>query len=393
MDRSAEQPAPAKRGGVLAGLKIIEMEALGPVPFAGMMLADHGADVICVRRVGSRFSERNILARSRRSIMVDITQAEGSRIVQDLCADADAILEGYRPGVMERLGLGPETLMARNPGLTYARMTGWGQTGPYAQQAGHDINYIAVAGVLDALGRKGDKPTPPINLIGDFGGGGMMLAFGVISSILNAQRGGSGQVIDCAMTDGSALLMSMMWWFRAEGTWSDQRGDNVLDTGAHFYDTYETADGKFLAIGAIEPKFYEALRQVTGLHDEALLDNQRDRASWPAAKERLAHVIKQRSRDEWAAMMEGIDACGSPVLSMGEAPSNAHNVARETFVEIDGVVHPSPAPRFSATPAAQPEPARASGAETEAVLRELGYSSEQTSALVASGVIQASARE
>lgn len=373
--------------GSLAGVRIIEIAGMGPAPFAGMMLADHGAEVICVRRPGARVDHRDILARSRRSIIVDMKESAGADIVRDLCRTADGLVEGFRPGVMERLGLGPTDLLGINPRLVYGRMTGWGQDGPYAQKAGHDINYIAIAGVLHALGRKGEKPTPPINLLGDFGGGGMLLAFGMVSAILSARTTGTGQVVDCAMTDGAALLMSMTWSFVADGRWQDERGVNTLDTGAHFYETYETADHGYLAIGAIEPPFYEAMREATGLADDPLFDRQRDSAAWPELKDRLAAVIRTRTRDEWVELMRDYDACCAPVLSMHEAPLDVHNLARQTFLDIDRVIHPAPAPRYSGTPSPRPVPASSGDQDTDAILAELGYDEARIAALRAGNVL------
>lgn len=335
--------------GPLSGLRIIELAGIGPGPFAAMMLADHGAEVIRVDRPGARIDARDPLLRSRRLIGVDLKSAEGKAQVRELVKSADGLIEGFRPGVTERLGLGPEVLLADNPKLVYGRMTGWGQTGPYAHAAGHDINYIALAGALHAYGRAGEKPTPPINMVGDFGGGGMMLAFGMVSALLHAQKTGVGQVIDTAMTDGAAVLMSMIWGFRANGIWSDDRGTNMLDTGTHFYDTYETRDGKWISIGSIEPQFYAELRRLAGLTDDKDFDAQMDRAAWGPLKAKLTALFLSRTRDEWCALMEMTDVCFAPVLSMAEAPSHPHNVARGTFIEVDGVTQPAPAPRYSVT--------------------------------------------
>lgn len=334
--------------GPLSGLRIVELAAIGPAPFCGMMLADHGAEVIYVHRAGAAPNPRDPLLRGRTPVEADLKTAEGVATVRALVREADGLIEGFRPGVMERLGLGPEVLHADNSRLVYGRMTGWGQTGPLAQAAGHDINYIALSGTLHALGRAGEKPTPPINLVGDFGGGAMMLAFGMLAGLLQARSTGTGTVIDCAMTEGSALLTSMIWGFRKTLGWKDQRGTNLIDTGAHFYDTYETADGGHVAIGAIEPQFYAQLRAATGLTDDPEFDAQMNPAAWPALKARLAEVFRTRTRDEWCAAMEGTDICFAPVLSMAEAPSHPHNVARAAFIEREGVVQPAPAPRFSA---------------------------------------------
>jgi alpha-methylacyl-CoA racemase len=340
--------------GPLSGLRIIELAGIGPGPFAAMMLADHGAEVIRIDRPGARVDARDPLLRSRRLIGVDLKSPEGKAKVRELVKTADGLIEGFRPGVTERLGLGPDVLLADNPKLVYGRMTGWGQTGPYAQAAGHDINYIALAGALHAYGRAGEKPTPPINMVGDFGGGGMMLAFGMVSALLHAQKTGQGQVIDTAMTDGAAVLMSMIWGFRANGIWRDERGVNMLDTGAHFYDTYETADGKWISIGSIEPQFYAELRRLAGLTEDKDFDAQMLMPEWPRLKEKLTALFKTKSRDAWCALMEMTDVCFAPVLSMAEAPSHPHNAARGTFIEVDGVMQPAPAPRYSVTQTATP---------------------------------------
>ena len=335
--------------GPLAGLRIIELAGIGPGPFAAMMLADHGAEVIRIDRPGARIDPRDPLLRSRRLIGVDLKSPEGKAKVRDLVKSADGLIEGFRPGVTERLGLGPETLLADNPRLVYGRMTGWGQFGPYAQAAGHDINYIALAGALHTYGRAGEKPTPPINMVGDFGGGGMMLAFGMVSALLHAQKTGQGQVIDAAMTDGAATLMSMIWGFRANGIWSDDRGTNLLDTGAHMYDTYETLDAKWISIGSLEPQFYAELRRLAGLADDPDFDAQMDRSQWGPLKAKLTALFATKTRDEWCACMEMTDVCFAPVLSMAEAPLHPHNAARGTFIEVGGVTQPAPAPRYSVT--------------------------------------------
>jgi len=345
--------------GPLNGIRIIEIAGIGPGPFAGMMLADSGAEIIRVDRPnappGLNPPNLDILSRSRKSIALDLKKPEGAAILQDLAKSADGIIEGFRPGVMERLGLGPEILLAGNPKLVYGRMTGWGQTGPLAKTAGHDIDYIALAGALHAFGRAGEKPTPPINMIGDFGGGGMMLAFGMVSALLNAARTGVGQVIDCAMVDGAA--------------------------GAHFYDTYETADGKYMAVGAIEPQFYAQLRELAGLTDPAF-DSQMNFSEWPDLKYKLTQIFKTKTRDEWTAIFYGTDACVSPILSLNEAPHDRHNAERGTFIEINGITQPAPAPRYSATPSATPVMSSANtGADTENVLTALGYDPSRLTAL------------
>ena len=359
-------------GGPLAGLRVIELAGIGPGPFCGMMLADHGAEVIRVERPGAKVDPRDALVRGRRSLIADLKSADGVALVRALCRRADAVIEGYRPGVMERLGLGPDVLFADNPKLVYGRMTGWGQTGDYAPYAGHDINYIALSGALHAFGRAGDKPTPPINMVGDFGGGGMMLAFGVLSALLHAQRTGEGQVVDCAMTEGASLLMATIWSFLAMGWWRDERGVNLLDTGAHFYETYACADGRHIAVGAIEPQFYAELRRRAGLDEDPDFDAQMDSAAWPALKAKMAALFATRTRDQWCELLEHCDACFAPVLSLAEAPRHPHNVQRGAFVLVDGHYQPAPAPRYSRSATRPPAPSRPAGADTHDLLRELG---------------------
>ncbi|KQT32396.1 carnitine dehydratase [Sphingomonas sp. Leaf412] len=366
----------------LDGIRVVEFAGIGPGPFAGMMLADHGAEVIRIDR-GTRgdgigVADRDPLLRNRQSIALDLKKPESIAAVRRIVAGADAIIEGFRPGVMERLGLGPDVLIGDNPKLVYGRMTGWGQTGPMANEPGHDINYIAISGVLNALGRAGEKPTPPINLAGDFGGGGMVLAFGMLAALLHAQRTGEGQVVDAAMTDGSAVLMSMMWGFRAMGRWKDERGTNLLDTAAHFYDTYETSDGKFVSLGAIEPQFYAEFRAVMGLSD-AKWDAQMDARQWGALKEEVTRLFLAETRDEWVARFKGHDVCFAPVLGFDEALVDPHNVARGTFVTAGGVAQPAPAPRYSVSDTVAPV---MSGARRDAeVLRELGFAADEVAAL------------
>jgi alpha-methylacyl-CoA racemase len=329
----------------LAGIRIIEIAGIGPAPFCGMMLADHGAEVLRIERPDTPSDPRDPLLRSRTILTLDLKSPEGAAEVRRLAATADGLIEGFRPGVMERLGLGPDALLAANPRLVYGRMTGWGQTGPRAREPGHDIDYIALSGTLAAIGPAGGKPVPPINLVGDFGGGGMLLAFGMLAGLLHARATGEGQVVDAAMTEGSALLMSMIWGFRATGRWPGPRGTNIIDGGAPFYDTYECADGKYIAVGAIEPQFYAALRAVLGL-DGAEWDAQFDREQWPVRKAALADHFRARPRDAWCAAFTGRDACVTPVLDFDEAPTDPHNVARDAFIERDGVMQPAPAPRF-----------------------------------------------
>lgn len=360
--------------GPLAGLRILEMEGLGPAPFAGMMLADHGAEVIRIERQGGFKLPGDPLARSRRTLTVDLKQPDGIALVRDLARSCDGLIEGYRPGVMERLGLGPEVLLADNGRLVYGRMTGWGQEGPLAAAAGHDINYIALSGTLHTIGRE-DRPSPPVNYVGDFGGGGMMLAFGMVSALLAVKGGGAGQVIDCAMTDGSALLASLTWGLYAKGLWEDRTGVNSIDGGAPYYDTYETADGKWIAIGAIEPQFWEALSGKLGIADPQ---------NAPGLKERLAALFRQHPRSYWCDLLEGSDACFAPVLSLAEAPAHPHNKERGTFIDVDGVTQPAPTPRYSETPNAPPQ---ASRADADALLTELGYAPDRIAALREAGTI------
>lgn len=322
------------------------MAGIGPVPFCGMMLADHGAEVIRIERPGADSQPGATLLRARTTMEFDLKRSEDVLRLRELVGQCDGLIEGFRPGVMERLGLGPEILLGDNPALVYGRMTGWGQEGPMAQLAGHDINFIALSGVLGACGRAGAPPTPPMNLLGDFGGGGLMLAFGMVSALLAVGNGASGQVIDCAMTDGSALLMSMIWGFRAEGLWNGERGTNLLDTGAPFYEVYETSDGGHVAIGAIEPQFYASLREVLGLSQDKLFDRQLDASLWSEQKARMASIFRTRTRDEWCAAFAGHDACFTPVLTMDESIGHPQIVARGTFMNVDGVVQPAPAPRF-----------------------------------------------
>ena len=377
--------------GPLTGVRAIELAGIGPGPFCGMMLSDMGAEVIRVERPGPNRSSppRDVLARNRRSIVIDLKTPEGVDIVLKLCESADALFEGFRPGVTERLGLGPETCMARNERLVYGRMTGWGQDGPLARAAGHDINYIGLTGALHAIGEQGGKPVPPLNLIGDFGGGGMLLAFGLVCGILEARRSGKGQVIDAAMIDGAAALMAT--FFSMGKYFSDRRGTNILDGGAHFYNTYETRDGKHICVGAIEPQFYALLVEKSNV-DPGRFKNQMDAQDWDGMKQDLAAVFKTKTRDEWCEIMEGTDVCFAPVLSIFEAPEHPHNKERATFVDIDGIVQPAPAPRFSHTNTAISHGARIPGEDTLAVLRDAGFSDEEVQALQESHVVSAAGR-
>ena len=379
--------------GPLTGLRIVEFAGIGPGPFCGMMLADHGAQVIRIDRAsGSRggsspVSRADVLARGRKSIALDLKNAEGVALARKLCATADGVIEGFRPGVMERLGLGPDELLGDNPKLVYGRMTGWGQTGPYAPYAGPDINYIALAGALAHFGREGEKPTPPINMVGDFGGGGMMLAFGMVSALLNVARGGKGQVIDAAMTDGTAVLMGMIHGMKNAGVWKEELGVNTLDTGAHFYDTYETADGKYVSVGSIEPQFYAQLRELAGLTEDRDFDAQHDPSKWPALKAKLTDLFKTRTRAEWDALMEHTDVCYAPVLTMSEAAEHPHNRAREAFVTIGDHVQPAPAPRYSETRPETPEPAPMPGDDSEGVLKDIGLNADEIARLREAGAV------
>jgi alpha-methylacyl-CoA racemase len=373
--------------GPLQGLRVIEIEGLGPAPFCGMMLADMGAEVISVGRASSDVPRVDrISERGKRTVALNLKHPEGVEALLAMVARADVLIEGFRPGVAERLGFGPDICHARNPRLVYGRMTGWGQTGPMAAAAGHDINYIALSGALHAIGRAGEKPVPPLNLVGDFGGGGMFLAFGVMCAVFEAQRSGKGQVVDASMVEGAATLMHMMYAMKASGAWRDERGVNILDTGAHFYDTYETADGKYVALGSIEPQFYALLLQHAGL-DAAQFTPQNDAAQWPVMRDRLTAVMRSKTRDEWCALMEGTDVCFAPVLSMGEAPSHPHNRARGSFVDIEGVTQAAPAPRFSRTAPATPAPARPAGSDTDNALRDAGYSDERIAQLRSAGAL------
>jgi alpha-methylacyl-CoA racemase len=378
--------------GPLAGVKIVEIAGIGPGPFCAMMLADMGADVIRVDRAGSvrggdpSVPPGDLINRGRRSIGVDLKSPEGVETVLRLVEQSDGLIEGFRPGVAERLGIGPDDCLARNPALAYGRMTGWGQEGPYAPTAGHDINYIALAGALESMGRQGEAPVPPLNLVGDFGGGGMYLAFGLVCAILEAKGSGQGQVVDAAMVDGAASLMTFFHGFRAMGIWNDERGTNLLDTGAHFYDVYECADGKFVSIGSIEPQFYAELRDKLGL-DDPKWDGQMSRSEWPALKEELSAIFATKTRDEWCDLIEGSDVCFAPVLSMEEAPHHPHNVARGTFTEVAGITQPGPAPRFSRTEATIERPPPHAGQHTDEVLADFGFSADELATLRDAGAI------
>jgi alpha-methylacyl-CoA racemase len=380
--------------GPLKGVTVIELAGIGPGPFAGMMLADMGARVIRVDRkptaggsgVEALMRNDSTVDRGRESIAVDMKSPRGIEVVLELVAKADVLIEGFRPGVMEKLGLGPDVCLARNAKLVYGRMTGWGQTGPLSQAAGHDLNYIALSGALHAMGPADRPPAPPLNLVGDYGGGGMLLALGVVAALFEAQRSGKGQIVDAAMTDGAALLMSAQYGMMKKGFWSDTRGSNFLDGCAHFYGVYECADGRYVSIGAIEPQFYKKLLDVCGITDPHFAA-QWEQGEWPALKAKLADVIRGRTRDAWCASLEGTDACFAPVLSMTEAPLHPHNRARGTFVESEGVSIPGPAPRFSRTPSQLPQSAPVAGEHSAALLKELGHSGEDASALMNAGIV------
>ncbi|QOZ06512.1 CoA transferase [Bradyrhizobium sp. CCBAU 51765] len=356
LDKSAPTSS-VRTSGPLSGFRIVEFAGIGPGPFACMMLADMGADVVTLDRVGAKKSTKSVAGRGRKVIELDLKDKAAIAQVLDLLASADALVEGFRPGVMERLGLGPDVVLARNPKLVYGRMTGWGQEGPLANAAGHDINYISITGALAAIGPK-EAPVPPLNLVGDFGGGALYLVVGVLAALLEAQKSGKGQVVDAAMCDGAASLMSFFFDMTAMGRWTEGRNQNFLDGGAHFYGVYECACGHFVSIGSIEPQFYALLREHAGLTD-ADFDAQMDPKAWPALKEKLKTVFKSRTRDDWCKIMEGTDICFAPVLTMSEATQHPHMVARKVFVERHGIKQPGPAPRFSRTPSTvrEPEPA------------------------------------
>jgi alpha-methylacyl-CoA racemase len=377
--------------GPLQGIRVIEMAGLAPVPYAGMILADFGADVIRVDRsptAGSRFDPtRDYLARGKRSVGLNMKHPAGVETLLRLTDGADVLIEPFRPGVMEKLGAGPDVVLARNPKLVYARLTGWGQSGPYGPMAGHDINYIALSGALHLLGHKGERPIPPVNLLGDFAGGGLVCALGVALALFERTRSGKGQVIDSAMVDGAANIAAFLFGFRAAGLWSDERGTNLLDTGAPFYDTYETRDGQWVSVGAIEPQFYAALLNGLGLDPDSL-PHQMDRSAWEQTHARFAEVFLSKTRDEWSAIFDGTDACVAPVLSMGEAPQHPHNRHRGTFVDgLRGAAAPGPAPRLSRTPGHASDQAPIPGADSASVFAEAGLTAEDIARLTAEGAI------
>jgi alpha-methylacyl-CoA racemase len=365
------------RQGPLTGLRVLEFAGIGPGPFCGMLLSDLGADVVRIDRQGGRGgAPTDVTSRGRRSVALDLKDPAAIETCLKLMEKADAVFEGFRPGVMERLGLGPDVALKRNPKLVFGRMTGWGQTGPYANAAGHDMNYIAITGALHAIGTT-DKPVPPLNLVGDFGGGALYLAFGLLAGVIQARETGRGQVIDCAMSDGAASLMAMFYGMKATGMWKEERRQNLLDGGAHFYDTYQCADGKWISIGSIEPQFYALLLEKTGITDPAFAA-QMDRSAWPGLREKLAAVIAGKTQAEWRQIMDATDVCFAPVLDLDEAPKHPHNVARQTFVDVGGVTQPAPAPRFSATPGAIQGPPPAIGAHNVDALADWGVAAPVT---------------
>jgi len=374
--------------GPLKGLKIIEMAGIGPGPFCGMVLADLGAEIIRVDRASAigTGSKQDAANRGKRSIAIDLKSEEGVEVVLKLVETADAIFEGFRPGVMERLGLGPDVCSQRNERIVFGRMTGWGQEGPLANAAGHDINYISLTGALAAIGRPGSPPVPPLNLIGDFGGGGMLLALGLVAALLESKESKKGQVVDAAMTDGSALLMTMIYTMQSSGVWKTSMGSNLLDGGSHFYDTYECKDGKFISIGSIEPQFYALLCQIADL-DKEVFGKQMSRDSWPEQKEEITKIFLNKTRDEWCDLMEGTDVCFAPVLDMSEAPKHPHNIERKTFIDLEGVTQPAPAPRFSRTEPEVVSSPSIVGEHTNEVLSSIGLSDEDISSLKTSGAV------
>ncbi len=388
---AASDDASPSAKGPLRGLKVVELAGLGPAPFAAMMLADMGADVLRLERHtlvrGTQTPAWDLLNRSRRSVGVNLKHPRGIELVLRLVQQADVLIEGFRPGVMERLGLGPDACLARNARLIYGRMTGYGQAGPLATAVGHDIDYIAVSGALEPIGRAGGPPVPPLNLVGDFGGGGMLLVCGVLAALLERASSGQGQVVDAAMVDGSALLCTMLHAFRHAGAWSGARGENLLDSGAPFYEVYETRDAKFMAVGALEPAFYAEFLRVLQLSDDALFAAQLDRTRWPVMKRALAALFKTKTRAEWCETFADSDACVAPVLSPSEAPQHPHNVARQSFVELAGVLQPAPAPRFSRTPAAIQCPPPEPGADTRMALRAWGLEEDELDALLREGAV------
>lgn len=375
--------------GPLKGIKIIEMAGIGPGPYAGMLLADMGAEVIRIDRAAAQANPSEVTSRGKRSIVLDLKKSESVELVLTLLKSADALFEGFRPGVMEKLGLGPDICLQRNPRLVYGRMTGWGQDGPLSKTAGHDINYIAVTGALDAIGRADSGPVPPLNLVGDYGGGSMFLVTGMLAALLEAKNSGKGQVVDAAITDGVISLMAPTQAYLAGGTWEVQRQSNWLDGGSHFYDTYVCADGKYVSIGSIEPQFYALLAEKLELDlGEGGYTHLFEKDKWPLYKKAISDRIRTKTRDEWCGIMEGTDVCFAPVLNMNEATDYAHNTARKNYVEVDGVQQSAPAPRFSRTPSTIQSGPCAAGAQTSSILSDAGYSQQDIQALETAGVIE-----
>ncbi len=378
--------------GPLAGLKIIEMVGIGPAPFCAMLLADMGAEVIRIDRSGSfdasgvAGSRFDVLSRSRKSLCIDLKKPGAREVMLELISQADGLIEGFRPGVMERMGLGPDDCLSVNSKLVYGRMTGWGQDGPLSKYAGHDINYIAVSGILNMIGKANEAPMPPVNFLGDFGGGGMLLAFGLLAALLETKSSGVGQVVDAAMAEGASLLAAMIWGYRAAGAWNDERGTNIIDGGSHFYGTYICADGKYIALGAVEPQFYAQLCEKAGLTDTEF-ESQMDAALWPALKVKVAQIFLGKTQAQWCELMEGVDACFSPVLEWDDTPLHPHNMARQSFVDIEGVVQPAPAPRYSRTRPERPTSAVLPGTNTTEILTAWGVSGERQAELRRNGVI------
>ena len=372
--------------GPLNGYTVIELGGIGPAPMGGMMLADMGAEVIRIDRAGAMVM-KDVSTRGKKSVVVNLKDSNGLETLLRMVENADVLIDPYRPGVCEKLGIGPTVCLARNPKLIFARMTGWGQEGPLAQSAGHDINYISITGALYAMGRKGEKPVPPLNLVGDMGGGGMLLVNGVLAALLETANSGKGQVIDVAMVDGAAQLMWMFYGFESMGLWdATARGSNMLDGGAHFYDTYECADGEYISLGSIEPQFYALLKERAGLTEEDFGD-QNDQSQWVVMKEKLASVIKQKTQAQWSDIMEGTDVCFAPVLNFLDAPKHPANVARGTYIEVDGLVQPAPAPRFGRTPSEVRHSGHEVGQDTDVVLTEMGFSEQELTNLKANGSI------
>ncbi|WP_151772098.1 CaiB/BaiF CoA transferase family protein [Streptomyces abyssomicinicus] len=377
----------SRAAGPLAGIRVLELGGIGPGPFTGMMLADMGAEVIRVERAAGQPERHPALHRGRRSIAVNLKNPEGVEAVRRIADGCDALIEGFRPGVAERLGLGPQELLARNPRLVYGRMTGWGQEGPWAQAPGHDINYLSLTGGLHAIGPKDGDPVPPLNLVSDFGGGGMLLAYGIACALISARTTGEGQVVDAAMTDGTSLLLAMTFGLLGHGSWTEERASNMLDGGAPFYRTYRCADGGHVAVGCVEPQFYAEMLDVLGLTGEAAFAGQLDRALWPAQHARLEQIFATRTRDDWAKLFESTQACVTPVLTLSEAARHRHNVARHTFTVEDGQIQPMPAPRFSGTPTSLPKRPTVTGDGTRDVLADAGLTDAEIDVLGASGAV------